>query len=143
MLAKELNDTLLQANKKKLVKDIAMYIDLRTPFIYSHKKFGTSDYQIDKQLFEEIPFHYKSNNRKALSIIKEAQKIMVINHKTKWIIEKPSVRQIKLIESKLIKEKKVLLVNIEEINKYQAAILIPYLLEQQIYDPEPIQSLLG
>jgi hypothetical protein len=72
VLAKELNDSLLQVDKKKLVKDFAIYIDLRTPFIYSHKQFGTLDFQIDKQLFEEMPFHYKINNRKALSLIKEA-----------------------------------------------------------------------
>jgi hypothetical protein len=68
---------------------------------------------------------------------------MVLNHKTKWISEKASVKQLKLIENKVKKKKKVFRVNIEEINKYEAAILIPYLLEQQIYDPESIQSLLG
>jgi hypothetical protein len=142
VLTNELNDSLLQVEKKKLVKDIAMYIDLRTPFIYSHKQFGTLDYQIDKQLFEEMPFHYKSNNRKALSLIKEAQKSMVLNHKTKWISEMPSVKQIKLIENKLKKKKQLLRINIEEINKYQAAILIPYLLEKQTYDQEELQRLL-
>lgn len=143
ILMNELNDSLLQVDKKKVVKDIAMYIDLRTPFIYSHKQFGTLDYQIDKQLFEEMPFHYKSNKHTALSLIKEVQKSMVLNHKTKWISEKASAKQIKLIENKLKKKKQVLRINIEEINKYQAAILIPYLLEQQIYDPEHLQSLLG
>lgn len=142
-LTKELNDSLLQVDKKKLVKDIAMYIDLRTPFIYSHMHVRTPDYQINKQLFEEMPFHYKSNNSKALSLIKESKKSMVLNHKRNWISEKPSVRQIKLIENKLKKKKQVLRINIEEINKYQAAILIPYLLEQQVYDPESLQSLLG
>ena len=142
-LMKELNNSLLQVDKKKLVKDIAMYIDLRTPFIYSHMHLETPEYQIDKQLFEEMPFHYKSNNSKALSFIKEAKKSMVLNHKTKWISEKPTAKQIKLIENKLKKKKQVLRINIEEINKYEAAILIPYLLEQQIYDLEPIESLLG
>ncbi|NRG25602.1 hypothetical protein HRF69_00455 [Bacillus circulans] len=141
VLTKQLNDSLLQVDKKKLVKDIAMYIDLRTPFIYSHKQFGTLDYQIDKQLLEEMPFHFKSNNRKATSLIQEAQKSMVLNHKTKWISEKPSVKQIQLIKNKLKKKKQVLRINIEEINKYQAAILIPYLVEKQIFDQEELQEL--
>lgn len=110
VLTKELNDSILQVDKTKLVKDIAMYIDLRTPFIYSHKQFGTLDYQIDKQLLEEMPFHFKSNNRKAISLIQEAQKGMVLNHKTKWISEMPSVKQIKLIENKLKKIKSKYLV---------------------------------
>lgn len=67
---------------------------------------------------------------------------MVLNHKTKWISEKPSVKQIQLIENKLKKKKQVLRINIEEINKYQAAILIPYLLEKQTYDQEELQELL-
>ncbi|MDM5209824.1 hypothetical protein [Cytobacillus kochii] len=141
VLMNELDDSLSQVEKKKLVKDIAKYIDLRTPFIYSHKQFGTPDYKIDKQFFEEMPFHYKFNNRKALSLIKEAQKSMVLNHKSKWISEKPSVKQIKLIENKIKKKKQVLRVNIEEINKYQAAILIPYLLEKQTFDQEELQEL--
>ncbi|MFS0594421.1 hypothetical protein AB1L05_22875 [Cytobacillus horneckiae] len=142
VLTKELNDSLLQFDKKKLVKDLAMYIDLRIPFIYSYNQFGTLDYQIDKHLLEEISFRYKSNNLKAISLIKDAQKSMVLNHKTKWVSEKPSVKQIKLIENKLKNKKQVLRVDIKEINKYQAAIVIPYLLEKQIYDQEGLQSLL-
>ncbi len=142
VLTNEMNDSLSLVDKRKLVKDIAMYIDLRTPFIYSYKQFGTFDYQIYKQLLEDMPFHYKSNIRKALSLIQEAQKSMVLNHKTKWISEKPSVKQINLIENKLKKKRQVLRINIEEINKYQAAILIPYLLEKQIYDQKELLGLM-
>ncbi|WP_062052453.1 hypothetical protein [Bacillus sp. JCM 19034] len=73
-LMNELNDTLIQVDKKKFVKDIAIYIDLRTPFAYSKKQFGTPDYQFDTRLFEEIPFYYKSNKRTALELIREAKK---------------------------------------------------------------------
>lgn len=139
-LMNELNDTLIQVDKKKLVKDIAIYIDLRTPFTYSKKQFGTADYQFDTRLFEEIPFHFKSNSSKALALIREAQKSMVLNRKTLWMNEKPSVKQIKLIEKTLSKKK--LRVSIGEINKYHASILIPYLLENQIYDQEELQCII-
>lgn len=142
-LTDAMNDSLSQVEKKKLVKGIAMYIDLRTPFIYSRKQFETPDYQIDVRLFEEMPFHYKSNNCKALSLITVAKKGMVLNHKIQWSSVKPSVRQIKLIENRLKMKKQRLRVNTEEINKYQASILIPYLLEKQVYDQEELQSLLA
>ncbi len=66
---------------------------------------------------------------------------MVLNRKTSWMNDKPSVKQIKLIEKTLSKKK--LRVSIDEINKYQASILIPYLLENQIYDQEELQCIIS
>jgi len=137
----ELNDTFIQVDKKKLVKDIVIYIDLRTPFAYSKKLFGTADYEFDTRLFEEIPFHFMSNKRIALALIRDAKKSMILNRKTLWMNEKPSVKQIKLIDKTLSKKK--LRVSIEEINKYHASILIPYLLENQIYDQEELQCIIS
>lgn len=139
-LMNELDNTLVQVDKRKLVKDIAIYIDLRTPFVYNKKRYGTPDYQFDIRLFEEIPFHFKSNNRRGLELIREAKKSVVLNRKTLCLNEKPSVKQIKLIEKTLNKKK--LRVGIDEINKYQASILIPFLLDNEIYDEEELHYLI-
>lgn len=143
-LTEELSNSFLLVDKKQLVKDMAMYIDLRIPFIYSRNHLGTPEYRLDSKLFEKKPLHYKENNLRAISIIKEAQKSMVLNNRVKWSNEKPSLSQIKLIEKTLSinKKKQQLRMKIEDIDKYQAAILIPYLLEKQVYDQEGLQRIL-
>lgn len=140
LVANELKDTHLRIEKKKLVKEIAKYLDLRTPFIY-FKLQGTPEYKVNKQQIEGFPFKYKLNNRNAASIINEAKRSLILNNKENWLGLTPSEKQMKVIIDGTKKKKIRLNVNLEEINKYQASVLIPFLLDKQNYDEAEIKLL--
>lgn len=139
-ITKELDDVLLQIDKKKLVKDIAMYIDLQTPFAY-YRSSGIPTYQVNKQMLEAVPFKWKANKRYANDLVYEAKKSVILNNKEVWSCSAPSEKQLNTIKSVLRKKKQNLKIEIERLNKYQAALLIAYFLESQNYDQEEINAL--
>src|SRR5690606_15710854 len=125
-------------DKRKLVSDIAKYIDLRTPFVYFKFIEGLEEYKINKQFLDRFTFKYKTNKRNAKLIINESKRGLLINNKEKWVKLKPSSAQLNFIKRELKKQKRQLAIEIEEINKYQAHLLIPLLSEKQNYDEEEI-----
>lgn len=141
LISGEFQGTLLEVEKGKLVKDIAKYLDLSTPFTY-YKIHEKPQFMISKQMLGRFPFRYKINERNALLIINESKKSLLLKNKEKWCSINPSKDQMKTIKNALKKQKKQLSVEVEEINKYQASVLIPYLLDKQIYDEEEIKLLI-
>ena len=142
LVSGELKETFLEVDKRKLVNDIAKYIDLRTPFIYYKFIEGVEEYNISKQSLNRFTFKYKTNERTAQLIINESKRGLLIKNKEKWVNLKPSSAQLKLITRELKKQKRQFTIEIKEMNKYQAHLLIPFLLEKQNYDEQEIKLLI-
>lgn len=142
LVSGELKETYMEVDKRKLVSDIAKYIDLRTPFVYFKFIEGLEEYKINKQFLDRFTFKYKTNKRNAKLIINESKRGLLINNKEKWVKLKPSSAQLNFIKRELKKQKRQLAFEIEEINKYQAHLLIPFLSEKQNYDEEEIKILI-
>lgn len=142
LVSGELKEKLLEVDKRKLVNDIAKYIDLRTPFIYYKFIEGVEEYNISKQSLNQFTFKYKTNERNAERTLYESKRGLLLKNKENWINLKPSSAQLKLITRELKRRKRKLTIEIEEMNKYQAHLLIPFLLEKQNYDEEEIKMLI-